>query len=203
MTIFIDGYLWRIFSASVSPSMYGIRISVRTTSGSKASIFSNASSPFSASPTTVNPTACQSILRIMLLRTSSSSSTRIILYKSISCSYLLKDLFQMLPDDRRFPILTACQTRSAEKEHNGSKDYRAPAPSCLFLSIQRNKVLHVFHPFHLPGHLACFRAFLFAYIFASARAFVSEMLSCSSIRALPYEAPGSICSDFFCFSMIQ
>lgn len=49
-----------------------------------------------------------------------------------------------------------------------------------------------------PGHLACFRAFLFAYIFASARAFVSEMLSCSSIRALPYEAPGSICSDFFC-----
>ena len=100
MTIFIDGYLWRIFSASVSPSMYGIRISVRTTSGSKASIFSNASSPFSASPTTVNPTACQSILRIILLRTSSSSSTRIILYKSISCSYLLKDLFQMLPDDR-------------------------------------------------------------------------------------------------------
>lgn len=62
---------------------------VRTTSGSRFSIFSKASSPFSASPTTVKPTDCQSIFRIMLFRTSSSSSTRIILYKSISCcSYL-------------------------------------------------------------------------------------------------------------------
>ena len=55
-------------------------MSVSTTSGSFCSIFSSASFPFSASPITSNPASCQSILRMMLVRTSSSSSTSMILY---------------------------------------------------------------------------------------------------------------------------
>ena len=78
---FMDGYFSRIRAVSASPSMYGMRMSVIITSGSSCSSFSRASSPFSASPTTSKPSPAQSILRIMALRTSSSSSTSMIRYK--------------------------------------------------------------------------------------------------------------------------
>jgi len=52
MTTFTDGLVFCKCSAKSSPFIYGIRISVKTTSGSNCSIFSMASNPFSASPTT-------------------------------------------------------------------------------------------------------------------------------------------------------
>ena len=64
---------------SSSPSMKGILMSVRTTSSSRASAFSRASRPFSASATISKPTAFQSIFLAMAWRTSASSSTIMIL----------------------------------------------------------------------------------------------------------------------------
>ena len=54
-------------------------MSVRTTSSSRASAFSRASRPFSASATISKPTAFQSIFLAMAWRTSASSSTIMIL----------------------------------------------------------------------------------------------------------------------------
>ncbi len=68
---------------SSSPSKKGILMSVRTTSGERASASSRASWPFSASPTRVKPRLSQSIFRLIPTRMSSSSSTSSTRYRSI------------------------------------------------------------------------------------------------------------------------
>ena len=67
----------------VSPSMYGILMSVITTSGWISSAISNASTPFLAYPAIRNPIASQSSFFIMTEYTSSSSSTNNTEYKFI------------------------------------------------------------------------------------------------------------------------
>ena len=88
-TIFIAGYSLLIWLHSSMPSIYGILISVITTSGWLSSIISSALIPLSAYPTTENPISSQLIFRIIAYITSSSSSTKSIVYLSILSPYIL------------------------------------------------------------------------------------------------------------------
>ena len=66
--------------ASSNPFIYGILISVMTTSGCSFSAISIAFTPFCAFPITSNPNSSQLILCSIAFLTSSSSSTRSTLY---------------------------------------------------------------------------------------------------------------------------
>ena len=71
---------------SSMPSIYGILISVITTSGCNSSIISKAFTPLLAYPITEKPSSSQLIFLIITCITSSSSSARSIVYLSIFLS---------------------------------------------------------------------------------------------------------------------
>lgn len=74
--------------ASSRPSIYGILMSVITTSGWYFSAISRALTPLEALPITANPSAFQSIFFMITWMTSSSSSTSRTLYFSMICPIL-------------------------------------------------------------------------------------------------------------------
>ena len=88
-TSFVAGYFSLICPHSSSPSIYGIRISVITTSGCISSNISKAFSPLLACPVTENPRSFHFTFFAIIRVTSSSSSTSNNVYIRFSPNLLI------------------------------------------------------------------------------------------------------------------
>ena len=105
---------------SSSPSINGILISVRITSGRKVSANSSASCPLAASPTSEKPSPSQSILRLIPSRISSSSSTSSTRYSSTALTpsqfpcgiiTLLRSVYHIFSQKQRWLAEVICYER--------------------------------------------------------------------------------------------
>ena len=91
--ILVAGYLSFICPHSLSPSIYGIFISVITTSGCTSSSISSALYPLLAWPITENPSSSHFTLRAITSITSSSSSTSNNVYIPLFCLFIISVSF--------------------------------------------------------------------------------------------------------------